>query len=59
MVDKVHDKLLLAAFHNGVSLDLFIPKLYDQKPQTMAELPFNLKIHECRGCDHCQEEEEN
>ena len=38
MVDKVDDKLLLAAFHNGVSLDLFIPKLYDQKPQTMAEL---------------------
>ena len=38
MVDKVDDKLLLAAFHNEVSLDLFIPKLYDQKPQTMAEL---------------------
>ena len=29
---------LLAAFHNGVSSDLFIHKLYDQKTQTMAEL---------------------
>ena len=38
MVDKVDDKLLLVAFHNGVSLDLFILKLYDQKPQTMAKL---------------------
>ena len=36
-VDKVEDKLLLAAFHNRVSLDLFIHKLYDQEPQTMAE----------------------
>ena len=32
------DKLLLAAFHNEVSSDLFIHKLYDQEPQTMAEL---------------------
>ena len=32
------DKLLLVAFHNGVSSDLFIHKLYDQEPQTMAEL---------------------
>ena len=32
------DKILLAAFYNGVSLDLFIHKLYDQEPQTMAEL---------------------
>ena len=37
MVDKMDDKLLLAAIHNEVSLDLFIYKLYDQKPQTMAE----------------------
>ena len=28
----------MAAFYNGVSLDLFIHKLYDQEPQTMAEL---------------------
>ena len=34
----MEDKLLLAAFHNRVSLDLFIHKLYDQEPQTMAEL---------------------
>ena len=27
-VDKVDDKLLLAAFHNGVNSDLFIHKLY-------------------------------
>ena len=32
------DKLLLAAFHNGVHFDLFIHKLYKQEPQTMAEL---------------------
>ena len=32
------DKLLLATFHNGVSFDLFIHELYDQEPQTMAEL---------------------
>ena len=37
-VDEMDDKLLLAAFHNGVSSDLFIHKLYDQEPQTMAEL---------------------
>ena len=29
MVDKMDDKLLLVALHNGVSLDLFIHKLYD------------------------------
>ena len=38
MVDEMGDKFLLATFHNGVSSDLFIHKLYDQKPQTMTEL---------------------
>ena len=38
MMDKMDDKLLLAAFHSGVTSDLFIHKLYDQEPQTMAEL---------------------
>ena len=37
-VDEMDDKLLLAAFHNGVNSDLFIHKLYEQEPQTMAEL---------------------
>ena len=32
------DKLLLAAFHNGVNSDLFIHKIYEQEPQTMVEL---------------------
>ena len=32
------NKLLLAAFHNGVNFDLFIHKLYEQEPQTIAEL---------------------
>ena len=32
------DKLLLAAFYNGVNLDLFIHKLYEKEPQSMAEL---------------------
>ena len=38
MVDEMDDKLLLAAFHNGVNSDLFIHKFYEQEPQTMAEL---------------------
>ena len=38
MVDEMDDKLLLAAFHNGVNSDLFIHKLYEQEPQTMAKL---------------------
>ena len=32
------DKLLPAAFHNGVNSDLFIQKLYEKEPQSMAEL---------------------
>ena len=32
------DKLLLAAFHNGVNSDLFIHKLYEKEHQSMAEL---------------------
>ena len=32
------DKLLLEAFHNGVSSDLFIHKLYDQEQQIMVKL---------------------
>ena len=32
------EKILLATFYNGVSLDLFIHKLYDREPQTMAKL---------------------
>ena len=37
-VDEMDDKLLLVAFHNGVNSNLFIHKLYEQEPQTMAEL---------------------
>ena len=37
-VDEMDDKLLLAAFHNGINSNLFIYKLYEQEPQTMAEL---------------------
>ena len=29
LVDEMDDKILLAAFYNGVSSDLFIHKLYD------------------------------
>ena len=32
------DNIFLAAFHNGLSSDLFIHKLYDREPQIMAEL---------------------
>jgi len=35
------DKLLLAAFHNGVNSDLFIHKLYEQKPQIITELVYS------------------
>ena len=37
-VDEVDDKLLLAAFHNGVKSDLLIHKLYEKEPQSMVEL---------------------
>ena len=37
-VNEMDDKLLLAAFHNGVNFDLFINKLYEKEPQTMAKL---------------------
>ena len=37
-MDKVDDKLLLAAFHNEVNFDLFIRKLYEKEPQSMVEL---------------------
>ena len=37
-VDKVDDKLLLATFHNKVNSDLFIHKLSEKEPQSMAEL---------------------
>ena len=40
-VDKVDDKLLLAAFHNGVNSDLFIHKLYEKEPQSMAEIVYS------------------
>ena len=36
-MNEVDDKLLLAAFHNGVNFDLFINKLYEKGPQFMAE----------------------
>ena len=29
LVDEMDDKIILADFYNGVSLDLFIHKLYD------------------------------
>ena len=38
LVDEMDDKILLAAFYNGVTSDLFIHKLYEQEPHTMAEL---------------------
>ena len=37
-LDEMDDKLLLAAFHNGVNSNLFIHKLYEQESQTMAKL---------------------
>ena len=43
LADEMDDKILLAAFYNGVSLDLFIHKLYDQELQTMAELIYSIQ----------------
>ena len=40
-MDKMDNKLLLAAFHNGVNSDLFIHKLYEQEPQTITELVYS------------------
>ena len=37
-MDEMDNKLLSAAFHNGVNSDLFIHKLYELEPQTMVEL---------------------
>ena len=37
-MDEVDDKLLLVAFRNGVNYDLFIHKLYEKEPQSVAEL---------------------
>ena len=37
-MDEMDEKLLLATFHNGVNIDLFIHKLYEKEPQIMAEL---------------------
>ena len=37
-MDEVDDKLLLVVFHNEVNSDLFIHKLYEKEPQSMAEL---------------------
>ena len=37
-MDEVDEKLLLATFHNGVNSDLFIHKLYEKEPQSMAKL---------------------
>ena len=37
LVDEMDDKILLAAFHNRVTSYLFIHKLYDWEPHTMAK----------------------
>ena len=41
-VDEVDDKLLLAAFHNGVNSDLFIHKLYERRRRKTR--PFGPKL---------------
>ena len=38
LVDEMDDKILLKAFYNGVTSDLFIHRLYDQKARKMAKL---------------------
>ena len=58
-VDEVDDKLLLAAFHNGVNSDLFIHKLYEKEPSPWQNSSIQLIFHECRRRDHGQEEKES
>ena len=41
LVNEMDDKILLVAFYNGVTSDLFIHKLYEQEPQAMAELIYS------------------
>ena len=50
MVDKIDEKIFLAAFCNRVTTDLFIHKLYDQEPQMMAEL-----IHLAESCMNAED----
>ena len=50
MVNEIDDKILLVAFYNKVTLDLFIHKLYDQEPQMMAEL-----IHLAESCMNAED----
>ena len=52
-VDEVDDRLLLAAFHNGVNSNLFIHKLYEKKSSVYGRAhPFGPKFHECRRHDY-------
>ena len=58
-VDEVDDKLLLVAFHNGINSDLFIHKLYEKEPYSMAELVHSAQNFMNRRCNHSQEEEKS
>ena len=58
-VDEVDNKLLLAAFHNGINFDLFIYKLYEKEPYSMAELVHSAQNFMNRRCNHSQEEEKS
>ena len=58
-MDEVDDKLLLAAFHNGINSDLFIHKLYEKEPHSMAELVHSAQNFMNRRCNHSQEEEKS
>ena len=42
-MDEMDDKLLLAAFHNGVNSDVFIHKLYEKEPQSMQNSSIRLR----------------
>ena len=44
LVDEMNDKILLAAFYNGVNSNLFIHKLYDWEPQTMVSWYIQPKV---------------
>ena len=50
LVDEMDNRILLASFYNRVTLDLFIHKLYDHEPQTMAEL-----IHSTQSCMNAED----
>ena len=49
-IDEADNKILVAAFTNGLRKGKFLLSLYKNDPKTMSEVLYRAtKIHECRG----------